>query len=82
MICLESDEREEFGERGGDEEERTCPINLACFQTVNYENEILSFFFNLINYLTPIIQIYSINHHRVFKSFVAFFSQPQEREVA
>ena len=54
----------------------------AVYHVVNYENEILSFFFNLINYLTAIIQIYSINHHRVFKSFVAFFSQPQEREVA
>ena len=44
------------GKRGGEEEENMAS-NLSCYQTMIYENEILTFFSNLQNYLSPIIII-------------------------
>ena len=84
MNFLEWDKREDRGlggKRGigGEEEKRTWQSNLSCFQTVIYENKIY-FFCDLLNYFCAIIL--NIIYSRVLSIFVAFFSQPQEREDA
>ena len=64
---MESDEREEGGrgERGGEDEKRTWRSNLSCFQTVIYDNKILSF----LLYTVPYRTIYTVLTEEIDQTF-------------